>query len=95
MPIDTDDLSDKTYQAIIGEADKFHDDLSLQFGLLSYECKDEKEFIKQSEKLINKMMKYKEADLPALFFEDVPDYKKFHKILYKMLNNISKLNHGY
>jgi hypothetical protein len=92
MPIDTDDLSDKTYRAIIREADKFHDDLSLQFGLLSYKCKDENDFIRKSEKLINKMMKYKEVDLRDIFFEDVPDEEKFRKVLYKMLNNISKLN---
>lgn len=38
------------------------------------------------------MMKYKEADLQDIFFEDVPSQEKFHKVLNKMLNNISKLN---
>ena len=38
MPIDTDDLSDRTYKAILLEAEKFHHDLTLQFGLLSGEC---------------------------------------------------------
>jgi len=33
--MDTDDLTNKTYNAILGEAEKFHHDLTLQFGLLS------------------------------------------------------------
>jgi len=45
MAIDTGDLSDKTYKAIMMESDKFNQDLTLQFGLLSYECEDEKDFI--------------------------------------------------
>lgn len=47
--MDTDDLTTKTYNAILGEAEKFHADLTLQFGLLSYDCNDEAEFIKKSE----------------------------------------------
>ncbi len=43
--MDTDELSEKTYQAILGKAERFNHDLTLQFGLLSYECNDEKEFI--------------------------------------------------
>jgi len=34
--MDTDDLSDKTYTAIMIEAERFNGDLTLQFGLLSF-----------------------------------------------------------
>lgn len=50
--MDADDLKTKTYKAILSEAEKFHSDLTLQFGLLSYDCNDEAEFIKKSEALI-------------------------------------------
>lgn len=45
MAIDTRDLSDKAYKAIMIEAEKFNHDLTLKFGLLSYDCKDENDFI--------------------------------------------------
>ncbi len=32
--MDTDDLSEKTYRAIMVEAERFNHDLTLQFGLL-------------------------------------------------------------
>ncbi len=53
MPIDTEDLTDKTYKAIMIEAERFDHNLTLQFGLLSYQCKDEADFIKKI-KTINK-----------------------------------------
>ncbi|MGH2643853.1 MAG: hypothetical protein ACRDE2_07895 [Chitinophagaceae bacterium] len=49
------------------EAERFHHDLTLSFGMLSYKCKDENDFIKKSMKLINKMMKYDEIDLDDMF----------------------------
>jgi hypothetical protein len=33
--LDTDDLSINTYNAVIVEAERFHHDLTLQFGLLA------------------------------------------------------------
>ena len=42
MPIDTDDLSNKTYKAIMLEAENFNHDLTLQFGLLSMNAKTRK-----------------------------------------------------
>ncbi|MDQ6762709.1 MAG: hypothetical protein M3015_08780 [Bacteroidota bacterium] len=40
--MDTDELSSKTYRAIIIEAEKFNHDLTLQFGVLASSCTDEK-----------------------------------------------------
>ncbi len=54
--MDTDDLSDKTYKGIIAEAEKFNHDLTLQFGLLSSLCEDEKDFISKSKQLIGEML---------------------------------------
>lgn len=91
MPMDTDDLSDKVYKAIMIEAEKFNHDLTLQFGLLSYECEDEKDFISKSKSLIKEMLRYNAADLDDLFFGNPPDKKSSHVVLNKILKNISEV----
>lgn len=91
MPIDVSDLTDTTYDAIITESDRFDDNLTLQFGLLSYECEDETDFIKKSEKLIRKMLKYNVGTIDDIFFGEPPSKAEFHRILHKLLSNIEKL----
>lgn len=91
MAIDTGDLTDRAYKAIIIEAERFHHDLTLKFGLLSNECDNESTFIKKSEALIHKMLTYDEHELEYIFFEDPPRKKDFHAALNKILSNISKL----
>ena len=91
MAIDTGDLTDKTYKAIMIEAERFNHDLTLQFGLLSYKCEDEKDFIAKSGLLVNEMLKYDEVDLDDMFFGNAPEKSNFHKALQRILTNISKL----
>lgn len=91
MAIDTGDLTEKTYQAIIAEAEHFDHNLTLQFGLLSYECANEMDFIKKSKQLIKQMLKYNMADIDDMFFGEPPTKKKFHNTLHKILENSSKL----
>ena len=92
MALDTDDLFTKTYKAIMVEAEKFDHNLTLQLGILSYECDSEKEYIAKSEKLIRKMLKYNEDAIDDIFFGEPPAKEKFHRVLNKILTNISKLN---
>jgi hypothetical protein len=91
MNFDTDDLSDESYNAIMVEAERFHHDLTLQFGLLSTECTDENMFIEMSGKLAKEMLTYDDAEIDDMFFGDPPEKKDFHQALRKILNNISKL----
>ena len=91
MAIDTDDLSDKTYKAIMVEAEKFNHDLTLQFGLLSHQCKNENDFIAKAELLINEMTKYNLADLDDMFFGNPPPKKEFYAALKKITANIKNL----
>lgn len=91
MAIDTGDLSDKTYKAIMIEAERFDHNLTLQFGLLSYQCKDEADFIKKANLLIKQMLKYNMADIDDMFFGEPPTKKDFHNALNKILENILKL----
>ena len=86
--MDTDDLSEETYQAIIIEAERFSHDLTLQFGLLSYKCKNENEYLDKSILLINEMKKLDEIGLEDMFFGNPPGMEQFHKVLDKILDNI-------
>ena len=94
MSIDTGDLTDKTYQAIMIEAERFNHNLTLYFGLLSDECKDESDFIKKSKQLIKQMLKYNMANIDDMFFGEPPTKKDFHNALNKILENISSIENG-
>jgi hypothetical protein len=89
--MDTDDLSTKTYNAILREAEKFHHDLTLRFGLLSYECSGETEFIKKSEALIYTIKKYNKVEISDMFFGNPPSVIELRKALDKILSNILTL----
>jgi hypothetical protein len=86
--MDTDDLSEETYQAIILEAERFNHDLTLQFGLLSYKCQDENEYLEKSIILMGKMKKLDEMDLEDMFFGNPPRMDQFHQVLDTILVNI-------
>ena len=94
MPIDTGDLTDEIYNALMIEAERFNHDLTLQFGLLSYECDGEKDFILKSKELIAEMLRYNNADIDDMFFGNPPKTKDFHQALHKILFNISKLKNS-
>ncbi|MEA3448876.1 MAG: hypothetical protein U9Q98_10615 [Bacteroidota bacterium] len=54
--MDTDNLSNETYRAVIIEAEKFTHDLTIRFGVLASSCKNEKEYLEMSEELIKEML---------------------------------------
>ena len=86
--MDTDELSEEAYHAIMIEAEMFNHDLTLQFGLLSGDCADENDFIEKSILLITAMRNYDEIDLDDLFFGNPPEMNDFHIALTKILDNI-------
>jgi hypothetical protein len=89
--MDTDELTEKTYNAILVEAEKFHHDLTLRFGLLSYECSGETEFIKKSEALVYTIKKYNKVEISDMFFGNPPSVIELRKALDKILSNILTL----
>ncbi len=89
--MDTGDLSREAYRGILIEAEKFNHDLTLQFGLLSYECKNEQEYLVKAKLLIEKIRQLEEYYFPRIFFEILPDKNDLHKVLDKILDNISKV----
>jgi hypothetical protein len=86
--MDTDDLSKEAYQAILIEAERFSHDLTLRFGLLSYQCKNENEYLDKSILLINKMKNLDEIGLEDMFFGNPPKTDQFHQVLDAILDNI-------
>ena len=89
--MDTDDLSKETYKAILIESEKFNHDLTLQFGLLAEECKDEKDYIQNSLELINELKEMDEDEFPDIFFDEIPDKKILIRVIEKIKKNILKV----
>ena len=91
--MDTDYLSNETYEAVILTAERFNHDLTLQFGCLSYSCENEKEYLQKAEKMIKKWLKekYFEELMDDIFFGNPPDEEEFRNTLSKILNNINEV----
>lgn len=77
--MDTSDLSNETYKAIMTTSARFHDDLTLQFGLLSYECKTDDEYLDKSKLLINNWLQNSDLDelIWDIFFRRPPENQRF------------------
>jgi hypothetical protein len=86
--MDTDDLSQEAYRAIIIEADKFHEDLTLQFGVMAYSCGNEREYLAEAKKLIKEIKSINNSNLSDIFFSSPQDKKHLHSALEKILNNM-------
>ena len=50
--MESNDLSRETHAAIIDTAEGFHHDLTLQFGVLAWDCKTDNEFLDKCESII-------------------------------------------
>lgn len=72
--MDTNDLSRETYTAIIDTAERFHHDLTLQFGVLASACKTDNEYLDQSESMIKEWLTDWVLDevIKNIFFDDKP-----------------------
>lgn len=89
--MDTDDLSRECYKAIIIEAEKLSHDLTLHYGLLSIDCKNEDEYIDKAEQMTREIMQADDAELEDLFWGNLPDKKKFQLTCTDILENIGRV----
>lgn len=89
--MDTDDLSKEAYDGILVEAEKLSHDLTLHYGVLSSECKNESEYIEKAEKLTKEIMEIEDYELDDLFCGNPPDKDKLNVTLKKILANIKKI----
>ena len=93
--MDTDDLSRESYDGILVEAEKLTHDLTLHYGLLSYNCKDETEYIYKADKLTRKILQADDYELDDLFIGNPPDKEKLNFTLQKIIGIIrNKLTWG-
>lgn len=91
--MDTNDLSRETHTAIIDTAERFHHDLTLQFGVLAGDCKTDNEYLDESKSMIKEWLNDwdLEEDIMKIFFDNPPSKKDFRKILDKLLINIENV----
>jgi HEPN domain-containing protein len=91
--MDTDDLSNETYEAVILTAERFNHDLTLQFGLLSYSCETETEYLDAAEELIKEWLtsEYIKEEMQDIFFGNPPSKQSFYKTINKILVNIESV----
>lgn len=89
--MDTDDLSREAYNGILVEAEKLTHDLTLHFGLLSYDCKNETDYIEKAKKLTEEIMKIENYELDDLFWDNPPDKENLILTCKKILENIEKV----
>lgn len=91
--MDTDDLSIPTYNGIIIEAEKFNHDLTLQFGLLASNCKDDDDYLNNAEAIIKDWLKEDDFEniIDDIFFGEPVDEVEFKNTLFKILANIDEI----
>ena len=89
--MDTDDLSIETYDGILIEAEKLTHDLTLHFGLLFGDCRNETEYIDKAEKLTREIMQVDDWELDDLFWGNPPDKENLNSTLQKIISNIEKI----
>ena len=89
--MDTDDLSEEAYHAVIVTAERFHPDLTSEFGLLSEDCDNEDEYLNECLKLIRELKRLKQADLSDVFFDNEPDITEFKKVLEQIKEAIDRV----
>lgn len=91
--MDTDDLSIATYNGIITEAEKFNHDLTLQFGVLASECKNDDDYLGKAEALIKEWLSVTDFDeiIDDVFYGEDVDCDEFKVTLNKLLANITEI----
>lgn len=89
--MDTDNLSREAYNGILIEAENLTHDLTLHYGLLSYDCKDETEYIDKADILTREIMQADDYELDELFWGNPPDKEKLDFTCKKILENIEKI----
>jgi hypothetical protein len=90
--MDTDELSTQAYNAVMITAEKFNHNLTLQFGLLSYQCENESDYLQKAIELIKEWSEDIEDSIEEIFFDvKHPTEQEFKKVLLEIKNNISKV----
>lgn len=73
------------------EAKKLTHDLTLHYGLLSYDYKNETEYLEKAKSLTSELLKADEIDLDDLFFGNPPNRQDLQNTLHRILLTIEKI----
>lgn len=91
--MDTDELSEETYRAVLVTSEKFNHNLTLQFGLLASDCLDDNDFLKKANQLIIDWKSDLADSINDIFF-DTAKLKtwNFENVLLEIQNQIEKVS---
>jgi hypothetical protein len=80
--MDTDELSEETYNAIIITSEKFNHNLTLQFGVLASVCSDDNDYLLKANNLIIEWKSDLVNSINEIFFDTIkPKVSTFESIL--------------
>ena len=90
--MDTDELSEETYNAVLISAEKFNHNLTLQFGLLANECINDDDYLQKAKQLIAEWRLDLPDSINKIFFDvKKPKISSFECILSELQNEIEKV----
>lgn len=90
--MDTDELSNETYKAILITSEKFNHNLTLQFGLLASDCTDDNDYLEKASQLIIDWKSDLANSINYIFFDtEKPTISSFENILLKIQSQSAKV----
>ena len=90
--MDTDELSEETYKAILITSEKFNHNLTLQFGLLANLCSDDNDYLIKANNLIIEWKSDLANSINEIFFDTAkPKTSTFENLLSNIQSQIEKV----
>ena len=89
--MDTDELSNEAYTAVLVEAERFHHNLTIHFGVLADDCDNEVEYLAAAEKMVKNLKKTTPDHLDYFLFTEVDNLSALPVTLDKILANIARV----
>lgn len=89
--MDTDNLSNETYNAIIIESERLTHDLTIHFGVIAKDCKNEREYLDKAYNLSKKILALSDNELLDFFWGEMPDKTKLILTLKKIISNVIEI----
>ena len=90
--MDTDELSEETYKAVIITAEQFNHNLTLQFGMLASACSDDNDYLVKANQLIVEWKSDLANSINEIFFDTAkPKAPIFENVLVNIQNQIEKV----
>ena len=90
--MDTDNLSEETYNAIIITSEKFNHNLTLQFGVLASVCSDDNDYLFKANNLIIEWKSDLANSINKIFFDTAkPKALTFENLLLDIQSQIKKV----